>query len=85
MHDDETSKAVPSMVIAAREDLEIARQVREHVTSGQGVLVLGPNRLFLGYIEQVLPSLGEAGIQIATLGDLVETLVAARRAGGSTQ
>ena len=25
---------------------------------GQGVLVVGPNRLFLGYIEQVLPSLG---------------------------
>jgi DNA helicase IV len=38
---------------------------------GQGVLVVGPNRVFLSYIEQVLPSLGEAGIQIATLGDLV--------------
>ena len=38
---------------------------------GQGVLVLGPNRLFLSYIEQVLPSLGEAGVQIALLGDLV--------------
>ena len=25
----------------------------------QGVLVVGPNRLFLAYIEQVLPSLGE--------------------------
>lgn len=38
---------------------------------GQGVLVIGPNRVFLSYIEQVLPSLGEAGVQIATLGDLV--------------
>ncbi|MHB1137671.1 MAG: HelD family protein [Microthrixaceae bacterium] len=38
---------------------------------GQGVLVVGPNRVFLSYIEQVLPSLGEAGIQIAVLGDLV--------------
>jgi len=38
---------------------------------GQGVLVLGPNRLFLSYIEQVLPSLGEAGVQIAVLGDMV--------------
>jgi len=38
---------------------------------GQGVLVVGPNRVFLAYIEQVLPSLGEAGVQIATLGDLV--------------
>lgn len=39
---------------------------------GQGVLVIGPNRLFLGYIDQVLPSLGEAGVELATLGDLVE-------------
>jgi DNA helicase IV len=38
---------------------------------GQGVLVVGPNRVFLSYIEQVLPSLGEAGVQIATLADLV--------------
>ena len=38
---------------------------------GQGVLVIGPNRLFLSYIEQVLPSLGEAGVEIAVLGDLV--------------
>ena len=38
---------------------------------GQGVLVIGPNRLFLSYIEQVLPSLGEAGIEIAVLADLV--------------
>ena len=28
---------------------------------GQGVLVLGPNRLFLGYIEQVLPQPGRGG------------------------
>ena len=34
---------------------------------GQGVLVVGPNRLFLGYIEQVLPSLGEAGVELAVL------------------
>jgi len=38
---------------------------------GQGVLVVGPNRLFLAYIEQVLPSLGEAGVQMATMGDVV--------------
>jgi DNA helicase IV len=38
---------------------------------GQGVLVVGPNRVFLSYIEQVLPSLGEAGIDIAVLADLV--------------
>ncbi|HEY8544064.1 MAG TPA: DNA/RNA helicase domain-containing protein, partial [Acidimicrobiales bacterium] len=41
---------------------------------GQGVLVVGPNRLFLGYIEQVLPSLGEAGAELAVLADLVENV-----------
>ncbi|MFN8052718.1 MAG: AAA family ATPase [Acidimicrobiales bacterium] len=41
---------------------------------GQGVLVLGPNRLFLSYIEQVLPSLGEAGVQIAVLADMVPNI-----------
>ena len=37
----------------------------------QGVLVLGPNRLFLSYVEQVLPALGEAGVELAVLADLV--------------
>jgi len=31
-----------------------------------GVLVVGPNRVFLHYIEQVLPSLGETGAMLAT-------------------
>ncbi|MGY6501943.1 MAG: HelD family protein [Acidimicrobiales bacterium] len=39
---------------------------------GQGVLVVGPNRLFLNYIEQVLPSLGEAGVELAVLADLID-------------
>jgi DNA helicase IV len=37
----------------------------------QGVLVVGPNRVFLRYIEQVLPSLGEAGVEQVVLADLV--------------
>lgn len=37
----------------------------------QGVLVVAPNRLFIAYIEQVLPSLGEAGVTIAVLADLI--------------
>src|SRR4051794_5990513 len=37
----------------------------------QGVLVVGPNRLFLAYIERVLPSLGEAGVEQVVLNDLV--------------
>jgi DNA helicase IV len=49
---------------------------------GQGVLVIGPNRLFLGYIEQVLPSLGEAGVELAVLADLIpENRVRGRDAG----
>jgi DNA helicase IV len=37
----------------------------------QGVLVVGPNRVFLRYIERVLPSLGEAGVEQVVLNDLV--------------
>ena len=33
----------------------------------QGVLVVGPNPLFLRYIEQVLPSLGETGVTLSTV------------------
>ena len=40
----------------------------------QGVLVVGPNRLFLAYIEQVLPSLGEAGVELAVLADLIDSV-----------
>ncbi len=35
-----------------------------------GVLLVGPNPLFLRYIEQVLPSLGETGVVLSTAGDL---------------
>ncbi len=38
----------------------------------QGVLVIGPNRVFLRYIERVLPSLGEAGVDQVVLADLVK-------------
>jgi len=37
----------------------------------RGVLVFGPNRRFLTYISDVLPSLGENDVQLATLADLV--------------
>ena len=45
----------------------------------QGVLVIGPNRVFLKYIEQVLPSLGEAGIDQVVLSDLVPDVTFAAR------
>jgi len=37
----------------------------------QGVLVVGPNPVFLRYIEQVLPSLGETGVTLSTVSGLV--------------
>ncbi|MEV6011888.1 UvrD-helicase domain-containing protein [Streptomyces sp. NPDC051976] len=36
-----------------------------------GTLVIGPNRSFLQYIEQVLPALGELQVKQATVDDLV--------------
>lgn len=36
----------------------------------QGVLVVGPNPLFLSYISHVLPSLGESGVALTTIEGL---------------
>ncbi|WP_373686401.1 HelD family protein [Streptomyces lunaelactis] len=35
----------------------------------RGLLILGPNRTFLSYISEVLPSLGETGIRQSTVDD----------------
>ncbi|MFJ8637740.1 HelD family protein [Streptomyces sp. NPDC093610] len=43
-----------------------------------GTLVVGPNRSFLHYIEQVLPALGELEVQQATVEDLVAARVEVR-------
>ena len=45
----------------------------------QGVLVVGPNPLFLRYIEQVLPSLGETGVSLSTVAGLVPEVRGPRR------
>jgi DNA helicase IV len=42
----------------------------------QGVLVVGPNPLFLRYIEHVLPSLGETGVALASASGLYDDAVA---------
>lgn len=55
----------------------------------QGVLLIGPNPVFLRYIGQVLPSLGESGVALSTIEGLVpgarvrrvDTAVAARVKG----
>ncbi|MFB9580601.1 HelD family protein [Streptomyces goshikiensis] len=36
----------------------------------RGVLIVGPNPAFLGYIGEVLPALGETGVLLATVGEL---------------
>jgi DNA helicase IV len=45
---------------------------------GSGVLVVGPSKSFLRYIEQVLPSLGESGVVLASLGSLYPGVDASR-------
>lgn len=43
-----------------------------------GVLVVGPSRPYLSYVADVLPGLGEEGVRMATLRDLVPEGVDAR-------
>lgn len=43
-----------------------------------GVLIIGPNATFLDYIGQVLPSLGETGVLLSTIGDLYPGVRASR-------
>lgn len=46
--------------------------------ANSGVLVVGPSRSFLQYIEQVLPSLGETGVVLSTVGQLYPGVDATR-------
>ncbi|WP_236075705.1 HelD family protein [Streptomyces coffeae] len=58
----------------------------------RAVLIVGPNPAFLGYIGEVLPSLGETGVMLATLGELfpgvtatgIDTPAAAEAKGRAT-
>lgn len=42
--------------------------------SRQGVLVVGPNRAFMGYVAKVLPSLGETQVDQSTVHHLVSSV-----------
>ncbi|MFD5495656.1 AAA family ATPase [Streptomyces sp. NPDC001812] len=44
----------------------------------RAVLIVGPNPAFLGYIGEVLPSLGETGVLLATVGELFPGVRATR-------
>ena len=46
----------------------------------QGVLVVAPSGAFAKYIERVLPSLGETGVEISTVAGLIECNVGLRPA-----
>ncbi|MGH3391550.1 MAG: HelD family protein [Actinomadura sp.] len=46
--------------------------------AARGVLVVGPNAVFLTYIGQVLPGLGETSVLLSTVGELFPGVVAER-------
>ena len=48
---------------------------RRHLAS-RGVLLVGPSTVFIRYIEQVLPSLGESDVHLATIATLKPQLAA---------
>ena len=48
---------------------------RRRFESG-GVLVVGPSRVFMSYIEQVLPSLGEESVTLKSIGAVAADVVA---------
>ncbi|HUN34578.1 MAG TPA: helicase [Trebonia sp.] len=47
----------------------------------RGVLVVGPSPVFLGYISQVLPGLGETNVLLAAVGELFPGVTAGRAEG----
>ena len=47
--------------------------------AGDGVLVLGPSPTFVRYIDQVLPSLGEEGVVLRSLGTMLTGVESSRR------
>jgi hypothetical protein len=49
-----------------------------HLARAGGVLVVGPHPPYLAYVADVLPGLGEEGVQLCTLRDLVAEGAAAR-------
>lgn len=62
-----TGKTVVALHRAAYLMYSDARLARRH----GGVLFVGPSGAYLSYVEDVLPSLGEDGVRICTLADLV--------------
>ncbi len=55
------------------------------VLGRSGVLIIGPNDTFLRYIGQVLPSLGETGVLLSTIGNLYPGVRATRSESAETR
>lgn len=55
------------------------------VLERSGVLIIGPNDTFLRYINHVLPSLGETGVVLMTLGDMFPGVTARAEDSLATQ
>ncbi|MDO7867055.1 RNA polymerase recycling motor ATPase HelR [Nocardioides jiangxiensis] len=66
-----TGKTVVALHRAAYLLYADPRLGREQGTRRGGVLVVGPHQPYLAYVADVLPSLGEEGVQTCTLRDLV--------------
>ncbi len=47
------------------------------------MLVIGPNPVFMAYIERVLPSLGETSVSLRALGEVVDGIEATRHDGAA--
>jgi hypothetical protein len=64
-------------VVALHRAAYLLYRDRRRYESG-GVLVVGPNPVFISYIERVLPSLGETTVSLRALGEIVDGIRATR-------
>jgi DNA helicase IV len=64
-------------VVALHRAAYLLYRDRRRFESG-GVLVVGPNPVFISYIERVLPSLGETTVSLRALGEVVDGISAIR-------
>jgi len=62
-------------VVALHRAAYLLYTYRDQLASA-GVLVVGPGNVFLRYVEQVLPSLGETAVVLATIAELFPGVVA---------
>ncbi len=64
-------------VVALHRAAFLLYRERRRYESG-GVLVVGPNPVFISYIQRVLPSLGETTVSLRALGEVIDGISATR-------